>query len=64
LKLHGVEKPVSFPLALHVTGNQLRAQGQVPLLHTDYGIKPVKAGGGAITVKDELKINFNIVAEK
>ena len=64
LKLHGVEKPVSLLVTLHSTGNQLQAQGQVPLLQTDYGIKPVKAGGGAVTVKDELKINFDIVAGK
>jgi polyisoprenoid-binding protein YceI len=64
LKLHGVEKPVSFPLTLHMNGNQLQAQGEVRLLQTDYGIKPVKAGGGAVTVKDELKISFDIVAGK
>jgi polyisoprenoid-binding protein YceI len=64
LKLHGVEKPVRFPVALHVNGNQLQARGEVPLLQTDYGIKPVKAGGGAVTVKDELKISFDIVAAK
>ena len=64
LKLHGVEKPVSLLVTLHSTGNQLQAQGQVPLLQTDYGIKPVKAGGGAVTVKDELKISFSIVAGK
>ena len=64
LKLHGVEKPVRLPVALHVNGNQLQAQGEVSLLQTDYGIKPVKAGGGAVTVKDELKISFDIVAAK
>jgi polyisoprenoid-binding protein YceI len=64
LKLHGVEKPVRLPVILHVNGNQLHAQGQVSLLQTDYGIKPVKAGGGAVTVKDELKISFDIVTAK
>ncbi len=53
LKLHGVEKPVRLPVAVHVNGNQLQAQGEVSLLQTDYDIKPVKAGGGAITVKDD-----------
>jgi polyisoprenoid-binding protein YceI len=64
LKLHGVEKPVRVPISLHSTGNQLHAQGEVPLLQTEYGIKPVKAGGGTVTVKDELKITFDIVAGK
>jgi polyisoprenoid-binding protein YceI len=64
LTLHGVEKPIRLPVAVHVNGNQLQAQGKVSLLQTDYGIKPVKAGGGAVTVKDELKISFDIVAAK
>ena len=55
LRLHGVEKPVRLPVELHVKSNELQAQGEVSLLQTDYGIKPVKAGGGAVTVKDELK---------
>jgi polyisoprenoid-binding protein YceI len=64
LTLHGVEKPIRLPVAVHVNGNQLQAQGKVSLLQTDYGINPVKAGGGAVTVKDELKISFDIVTAK
>lgn len=64
LTLHGVEKPVRLPVAAHVNGNQMQAQGEVSLLQTDYGIKPVKAGGGAVTVKDELKISFDIAEAK
>ena len=62
LKLHGVEKPVSFPLHVHVDNNELRGQGELSVLQTDYGITPVKVGGGAVKVKDKLKITFNIVA--
>jgi len=64
LTLHGVEKPIRLPIAVHMNGNQLQAQGKVSLLQTDYGIKAVKAGGGAVTEKDELKISFDIVAAK
>jgi len=64
LKLHGVEKPVSFPLHVHVGNGELRSQGEVSILQTDYGITPVKVGGGAVKVKDRLKITFNIVARK
>jgi polyisoprenoid-binding protein YceI len=62
LKLHGVEQPVSFPLHVHVDHNELRGQGEISILQTDYGITPVKVGGGAVKVKDKLKITFNIVA--
>jgi polyisoprenoid-binding protein YceI len=62
LNLHGVEKPVSFPLKVHPDNNVLRAQGEVAILQTDYGITPVKVGGGTVKVKDKLKITFSIVA--
>jgi polyisoprenoid-binding protein YceI len=64
LDLHGVEKPVSVPLHLHVEGSQLAAQGEVSLLQTEYGITPVNIAGGSVKVKDKLRISFAIVATK
>lgn len=64
LNLHGVEKPVSFPLRIHTDASELRGQGELSILQTDYGITPVKVGGGAVKVKDKLKITFNLVARK
>jgi polyisoprenoid-binding protein YceI len=62
LNLHGVEKPVTFPLQVRTENNELHAQGEVAILQTDYGITPVKVGGGTVKVKDKLRITFNIVA--
>ncbi len=64
LNLHGVEKPVSFPLRVHAAAGQLRAQGEVSVLQTDHGITPIRVGGGSVKVKDKLKISFTIVATK
>ncbi|HLZ90483.1 MAG TPA: YceI family protein [Candidatus Acidoferrum sp.] len=64
LSLHGVDKSVSFPLRLHAEAGQLRGEGELSILQTDYGITPVKVGGGAVKVKDQLKITFTIVAHK
>ena len=64
LKLHGVEKAVTFPLHVHAEGNELRGQGEVSILQTDYGITPVKVGGGSVKVKDKLKITFTVVTHK
>jgi polyisoprenoid-binding protein YceI len=64
LKLHGVEKPVNFPLRVNAEANELRGEGEVSILQTDYGITPVRVGGGSVKVKDKLKITFNIVAAK
>jgi len=64
LNLHGVEKPVSFPLRVRAAAGELRAQGEVSVLQTDHGITPIKVGGGSVRVKDKLKITFTIVATK
>ena len=64
LNLHGVEKPVTFPLRVTANANELHGKGELSILQTDYGITPVKAGGGTVKVKDELKITFTIVAAK
>jgi polyisoprenoid-binding protein YceI len=64
LSLHGVEKGISFPLRVQLRGNQIEALGETLLLQTDYGIKPVRVGGGTVKVKDKLKITFGIIASK
>lgn len=64
LKLHGVEKTASFPVRVHAEQGRVRGQGELSILQTDYGIKPVKAGGGTVKVKDKLKISFAIVAKE
>ena len=64
LNLHGVEKPVTFPLRVTANTNELHGKGELSIMQTDYGITPVKAGGGTVKVKDQLKITFTIVAAK
>ena len=64
LKLHGVEKSVTFPLRVQTENRTLRGAGEISMLQTDYGITPVKVGGGTVKVKDKLKITFTIVAHE
>jgi polyisoprenoid-binding protein YceI len=64
LSLHGTKKAVALPLRLQLGGDTLRARGEVSLLQTDYRITPVKVGGGAVKVKDKLRITFDIAAGK
>jgi polyisoprenoid-binding protein YceI len=63
LTLHGVTKRIAVPVAATVTPKDLRAAGKYTLKQTDYGIKPYSAAGGTIKVKDEVVVNFNIVAK-
>jgi polyisoprenoid-binding protein YceI len=64
LNLHGVEKPVTLPVRIRIENNRLHAEGETTVLQTDFGMTPVKVGGGAVKVKDQVKISFNIVAER
>ena len=64
LNIHGVEKPVSFTLHVRADARELRGEGELSILQTDYGITPIRVGGGSVKVKDKLKITFNVVAAK
>ena len=57
LTLRGQTHPVSVDVREeggHFVGN-------ASLKQTDFGIKPIKVAGGSIRVKDEVRIEFNIV---
>jgi polyisoprenoid-binding protein YceI len=63
LSLHGVTKRIAMPVSVSVTPQQLRATGKYVLKQTDFGITPYSAAGGSIKVKNEVILNFNIVAK-
>jgi YceI-like domain len=58
LTIHGQSRPVTFP----VTRANGRYRGAVTLKQRDFGITPISIGGGTVKVKDEIKIEFDIVA--
>jgi polyisoprenoid-binding protein YceI len=62
LTLHGVthSRPVEANLKVFLDAVQLR--GECSLLLSDHRIKPVTALGGAIKLKDELYVTFDLVA--
>jgi hypothetical protein len=43
-----------------VTGGAGHYSGSATLRQSDFGIKPVAAAGGAIKVKDEVRVEFEI----
>lgn len=63
LSLHGVTKRIAVPVSLTINAQELRASGKYTLRQTDYGIKPYSAAGGTIKVKNDIVVNFNIVAK-
>ena len=60
--LHGVKRPLTLPLRVELSEQGLTATGKTMLRQTDFGMKPVSAGGGTVKVKNELGVDFKIVA--
>lgn len=64
LTLHGVRRTQTITARITLMGDILRANGEFSLRQTDYGIKLVSVAGGALKVKDEVKLSFDILAQK
>jgi polyisoprenoid-binding protein YceI len=60
--LHGVTRSLSLPLRVAVEGDVLTATGRTVIGQKDFGIQPVSAAGGTVKVKNELAIEYRIVA--
>jgi len=64
LTLHGVTRNQPVTARVTLKADTLRAAGDFSVRQSDYEIKPVSAAGGAVKLKDELKLSFNIIARK
>jgi hypothetical protein len=58
LNLHGKNQAVVVLVALE--GGHYR--GSASFKQSSFGIDPIRIAGGAVKVKDEVKIEFDIVA--
>jgi YceI-like domain len=57
LTLHGQTRTISFPVS-RVNG---RYRGEVTIKQRDFGIEPIRIAAGAVKVKDEVRVQFEIV---
>jgi polyisoprenoid-binding protein YceI len=64
LALHGVTRPVTVPVDLHLSADSLVAEGTVTVRQTDFGIRPVTAGAGTVKVKDQVEVVFQVAARR
>ncbi len=64
LTLHGVTRPMPVTARAVVSGDSVRATGEFTVKPTDYEMPPVTAAGGAIRIKNEVRLTFDIVARK
>lgn len=64
LSFHGVTRNESITARVALMGSMFRASGEFSLSQTGYGVKPISVAGGALKLKDELKLSFEIVARR
>jgi polyisoprenoid-binding protein YceI len=66
LTIAGVTREVTADVATTggagAGGDTLRAEGRLEVKQTDFGITPVRAGGGTVRVADRVVITFAVVA--
>ena len=64
LTLHGTTRPVTTRVEVGLKDTALTATGTAKIRQSDFGMKPVTAGGGTVRVKDEVDIVFRVVARR
>jgi polyisoprenoid-binding protein YceI len=64
LFLHGVTRPQTVSANMAPGDDKLRAYGEFSIKQSDFKIRLVSVAGGALKVKDELKLAFDIIAKK
>jgi polyisoprenoid-binding protein YceI len=62
IALHGVTRPITLPVHVEVSGDTLIASGKAVLRHDQFGMQPVSAAGGSVKVKNEIALEYRIVA--
>lgn len=62
LSLHGETHPKTIEAEAEINNGNIRASGEFSLRQSDFRIEQVKALGGTLRVKDEVKILFDITA--
>lgn len=61
LSIRQVQRPVTLEVELKpAEGGAYFATSEVKLRQTDFGIQPVSVAGGAVKVRDEMKVRFRL----
>lgn len=59
LTLHGQTRPIK----IEVEGQNGRYSGSAELRQKDFGITPVAVGGGTVKVKNEVRVQFDVIGK-
>jgi hypothetical protein len=61
ITLHGIKKTIEVPVTIK-DGTNLTVQGRFTLKQSDFGITPYSVMGGLLQVKDQIILQFTLVA--
>lgn len=64
IHLRGVSRQLTLPLAVQRDADTITITGTFSLRTSDFGIEPFTAMGGGLTVQDEVRIRFRLVARR
>jgi hypothetical protein len=62
VRWRGRVQQFKLPVTVRREGNRIEAIGRFDLRHSDFGIQPFSAAGGALRVSDRIEVRFRIVA--
>ena len=62
ITLLGIQKTMQLPVTVIQEGDRIRASGEFSISQSDFGIEPFSMLMGSVSVKDEVKIHYHIVA--
>jgi len=64
VKLHGVTRKAQFSLDCHEIGDKLQIQGKKRFKLTDFNIQPFSAAFGAVKVKNDFLVTYNVILDR
>ncbi|HXH51474.1 MAG TPA: YceI family protein [Terriglobia bacterium] len=64
VELHGVTRKVQFSLDCKEIGDKLHIRGKKMFKLTDFNIQPFSTAFGAIKVKNDFEVTYNVVLER
>ena len=62
IRLRGVTRELTVPIALGMSDDRISATGQLSLRQSDFGMTPFSVAGGQLAVADQILLRFRIVA--
>lgn len=64
IQLRGESRPIVVPVHYDLRANEVVASGELPLDQTDLGLTPFSTLGGALSVRNGMRVRFRLVARR